>query len=69
MASAPQRTRPNILITGTPGTGKTLTAAEAVQKLEGFEHRSVGDIAEIGQMYEGWDERFQCHVLDEDRVN
>ncbi len=61
------RTRPNILITGSPGTGKTLTATEVVQKT-GFEHRSVGDIAKIGQLYEGWDDKFQCHILDEDKV-
>ena len=61
------RSRPNVLITGTPGTGKTLTATEVVQRI-GFEHRNVGDIAKIGQMYEGWDEKFQCHILDEDKV-
>lgn len=68
MASPMHRSLPNVLITGTPGTGKTLTATEVVQKLDGFEHKSVGDIAEIGQLYDGWDDRFQCHVLDEDRV-
>ena len=64
---ATPRSRPNVLITGTPGTGKTLTATEVVQRT-GFEHRNVGDIAKIGQMYEGWDEKFQCHILDEDKV-
>ena len=61
------RSKPNVLITGTPGTGKTLTATEVIQRVE-FEHRSVGEIAKIGQLYEGWDEKFQCHVLDEDKV-
>ena len=61
------RTRPNILVTGTPGTGKTVTASELAQKT-GLNYINVGDLAKDKDLYEGWDEQYGCHVLDEDRV-
>lgn len=61
------RTRPNILVTGTPGTGKTVLANELVQRT-GLTYVNVGELAKEKDLYEGWDEEFNCHVLDEDRV-
>ena len=61
------RTRPNILVTGTPGTGKTVTASE-LSKRTGLNHINVGDLAKEKDLYEGWDEQYGCHVLDEDKV-
>jgi adenylate kinase len=62
-----QRTRPNILITGTPGTGKT-THAELVASATGFRHVNVGDLVKMHDLHSGWDERFEAYLLDEDKV-
>ena len=62
-----KRTKPNILITGTPGTGKSITATEVAQKT-GLKYTDIGEVAKIGQLYDGWDEQFQCYILDEDKV-
>ena len=67
MAAASQRSAPNILITGTPGTGKTVTANELSNRT-GLRYTNVGELAKENDLYEGWDEEYQCHVLDEDRV-
>eukprot|EP00795_Rhopilema_esculentum_P006173 gene6173-11570_t len=67
MAGPGQRDFPNILITGTPGTGKTLLAKELADRT-GMKFINVGELAEKEQLYDGWDEELQCHILDEDRV-
>ncbi|EUB63495.1 Adenylate kinase isoenzyme 6 [Echinococcus granulosus] len=58
---------PNILITGTPGCGKTTLATE-LARVSGLSYVSVNDIAKEGGLYDGFDEVNECHVLDEDRV-
>ncbi|CAH3156093.1 unnamed protein product [Porites lobata] len=61
------RTRPNILVTGTPCTGKSVLANEIAERT-GLNHINVGDLAKQNNLFEGWDEQYNCHVLDEDRV-
>lgn len=65
MASA--RKLPNILITGTPGTGKT-TTCELVAQATGFRHINVGDWVKEKELHQGWDEEFQSYIIDEDKV-
>ena len=43
MATSEDSSRPNILITGTPGTGKTCTS-ELVSEMTGFKHLNVGSL-------------------------
>ena len=67
--ASPEKVRalPNVLITGTPGTGKTLTASQVVERT-GMNHFNVSEVAKDGGLYEGWDEQFQSYILDEDKV-
>ena len=67
-APAPPRSRPNILITGTPGTGKSATASVVASRLPAMRHVEVGALAREKALHEGWDEELQCHVLDEERI-
>eukprot|EP00794_Sanderia_malayensis_P009537 gene9537-10524_t len=67
MATERQRDYPNILITGTPGTGKTLLGKELASRT-GLNYINVGDLAKQEELFEGYDEELECHVIDEDRV-
>ena len=59
--------RPNILVTGTPGVGKT-RAAEAIAARLGLQRLGVSELAKQLSAFEEFDEARQCQVLDEDRV-
>ena len=54
-------------MTGTPGTGKTVLATELAQRT-GLHYINIGDLAKENDLYDGWDEQYACHVLDEDKV-
>mmetsp|Transcript_32155 Transcript_32155/g.49827 ORF Transcript_32155/g.49827 Transcript_32155/m.49827 type:complete len:189 (-) Transcript_32155:50-616(-) len=62
-----QRKRPNILITGTPGVGKTSTASLLAERT-GLKHVNVGEIIKQYRCYEGRDEELDTNVLDEDKL-
>ncbi|VDL69973.1 unnamed protein product [Nippostrongylus brasiliensis] len=65
--SAETRQRPNILITGTPGTGKSTLAQEVASRLQ-FDVIEVGkEVREHGLVSE-YDPRLNCHVLDEEKL-
>lgn len=61
------RARPNVLVTGTPGCGKT-TLAAALASATGLTHIDVGVAIKDEALHSGWDESFQCHTVDEDKV-
>ncbi len=61
------RSKPNILITGTPGTGKTTTSEMVAQEL-GFQHINIGDWVREKSLHSGWNAEFECYDLDEDKV-
>ncbi|XP_077220745.1 P-loop containing nucleoside triphosphate hydrolases superfamily protein [Tasmannia lanceolata] len=61
------RSKPNVLVTGTPGTGKTTTCsllADATQ----LRHINVGELVKDKSLHDGWDDEFDCHVINEDLV-
>ncbi|GKV20640.1 hypothetical protein SLEP1_g30737 [Rubroshorea leprosula] len=65
--SGKRRQRPNKLVTGTPGTGKTTTStalAEATQ----LRHLNIGDLVKEKNLHDGWDNDLQCHIINEDLV-
>ncbi|KAI0840191.1 P-loop containing nucleoside triphosphate hydrolase protein [Hypoxylon sp. FL0890] len=61
------RTIPNIIITGTPGVGKT-THAEMLAERTGFRHFSVNQIVKDRECHEGWDEEYLSFIVDEDKL-
>jgi adenylate kinase len=59
--------KPNILITGTPGTGKTTTSIETCERI-GFKHVNVGDLVAAHGCHFGKDDDFDTLILDEDKI-
>ena len=57
----------NILITGTPGTGKT-TLSEQVAESCNLRHINVGQWVAEKALHDGRDETFDCFILNEDKV-
>ncbi|KAF2012884.1 P-loop containing nucleoside triphosphate hydrolase protein [Aaosphaeria arxii CBS 175.79] len=61
------RQNPNIVVTGTPGVGKT-THAEQLARNLGFKHLSVNHIVKDEGFHEGKDEETGSWVVDEDKL-
>jgi Cdc6-like AAA superfamily ATPase len=61
------RTNPNIIVTGTPGVGKT-THAEQLARSLGFKHISVNQIVKDEGFHEGKDEETGSWIVDEEKV-
>ncbi|KCV70743.1 hypothetical protein H696_03094 [Fonticula alba] len=60
------RTKPNILITGTPGTGKTTLAGLVTSALPDYQLLEVGKVVAQRNLHCGRDESFDTLILDED---
>ncbi|KAH8702639.1 hemoglobin and proliferation regulated protein [Talaromyces proteolyticus] len=61
------RTSPNIIITGTPGVGKTVHS-EQVAEETGLKYLSINQIAKERECYDGYDEERQSWIIDEDKL-
>lgn len=61
------RTSPNIIVTGTPGVGKT-SHAEMLAEKTGLKHLQINKFAEDNDCYDGRDEELQSWIVDEDKV-
>lgn len=72
------RKNPNIILTGTPGVGKTTTAQQLVELSESsrassktqipLKHLSINKIAKEQNFYDSYDEELQTNVIDEDKL-
>lgn len=58
---------PNIIITGTPGVGKT-SHCEVLCQHTGLKHLSINQIVKERGCQEEWDEELQSWIVDEDKV-
>lgn len=65
--SMPARQKPNILITGTPGTGKT-THSELVAAEAGLQHVNIGQLVREHELYDGYNEEFEAYFVNDDKV-
>ncbi|KAG6022318.1 hypothetical protein E4U19_005112 [Claviceps sp. Clav32 group G5] len=61
------RTSPNIIVTGTPGVGKT-THCEILSQRTGLRHVSVNQVVKDKECHEGWSDEFQSWIVDEDKL-
>ncbi|PNY01578.1 putative adenylate kinase isoenzyme 6-like protein, partial [Trifolium pratense] len=61
------RKKPNILVTGTPGTGKT-TMSTALAEATQLNHIKIGDLVREKNLHDGWDDELHCYILNEDLV-
>lgn len=59
--------RPNILVTGTPGVGKTTFSQQLAEDLD-FEHINVAKLISDESLYQEWDDELNCSIFDEERV-
>lgn len=62
------RKRPNIVITGTPGVGKT-SHCERLAQNSGLEHMSINRIVKERNCHDGWDEDYKSWIVNEDDVH
>ncbi|RDA89615.1 hypothetical protein CP533_2980 [Ophiocordyceps camponoti-saundersi (nom. inval.)] len=61
------RKSPNIIITGTPGVGKT-TLSETLAEKTGLYHLSVNHVVKDRACHEGWSEEYKSWIVDEDKL-
>lgn len=61
------RTSPNVIITGTPGVGKTVHCEQLAQET-GLRHLSINQVAKDRGCFESYDEELETWVVDEDKV-
>lgn len=67
--AATQKQGPVIVITGTPGTGKSTHAQLLVQESPvPLKHINVGDWVKENKYYEDFDDEWQSYTVDEDKV-
>jgi adenylate kinase len=58
---------PNILITGTPGTGKT-TFSQLINQSLNFNYLPIAKIINDNKLYDAWNEEFNVPEFDEDKL-
>ncbi|TPX42794.1 adenylate kinase [Synchytrium endobioticum] len=63
------RVRPNILVTGTPGTGKTTLAASLTAALgPPYIHKNISHLVAAHAWHVGYDAKWLSYILDEDAL-
>ena len=62
------RRAPNILICGTPGTGKSTTAEALAARVPSLRAVDVGALVRDQKLHEGWDDETDSYILDEDQL-
>ncbi|KAL9602622.1 MAG: hypothetical protein Q9219_001766 [cf. Caloplaca sp. 3 TL-2023] len=61
------RSKPNIIVTGTPGVGKT-SLCESLADTTQLQHLCVNQIAKERACHDGWDGELKSWIIDEDKL-
>lgn len=61
------RQLPNIIVTGTPGVGKTVHCEQLAEET-GLRHLSINQVVKDRQCHEGWDDELKTWIVDDDKV-
>lgn len=61
------RAQPNIVITGTPGTGKT-SHSELLASNTTLKHIPINKVVKEKGCHDGWDDDFKSYIVNEDKV-
>ena len=61
------RRQPNIIITGTPGVGKT-SHCDVLAANTGLKHLSINQIVKDRGCHDGWDKEYKSWIVDDDKV-
>lgn len=61
------RTSPNVIVTGTPGVGKT-THCEQLAQATGLKHLEINKVVKERDCEDGYDEELKSTIVDEDKV-
>jgi hypothetical protein len=64
----PGKMRPNVLVTGTPGTGKT-TLSELLCQQSGYRHINISEVVKEKKLFSSFDEVMQAYEIDDDKVS
>lgn len=63
-----RRYKPNLLISGTPGCGKSTTCELLQRRLPDYTYYNISEFAEKHNCYEGYDKGRKSHIVDEDKL-
>lgn len=69
---AQERRIPNIVITGTPGTGKSSHAQLLLETSPNsipLRHINVGELVKEKKLYESYDSEWDSYIVDDDKVS
>ncbi|KAL8831555.1 MAG: hypothetical protein Q9191_000798 [Dirinaria sp. TL-2023a] len=61
------REKPNIIVTGTPGVGKT-SHCELLAQSTGLKHLSINHVVKERGCHEGWDKEHKSWIVNEDEL-
>ncbi|KAG8874735.1 factor activating pos9, partial [Tulasnella sp. 331] len=61
---------PNVVITGTPGTGKSSHAQHLVETCSlPLRHVNIGELVKEKRLYESYDSEWESYVVDDDKAS
>ncbi|CCF56384.1 hypothetical protein KAFR_0B00860 [Kazachstania africana CBS 2517] len=63
-----RRYSPNLLVTGTPGCGKSTTCELLMRRLPDYTYFNISEFAEKHKCYDGYDESRKSHIVDDDKL-
>lgn len=62
------RFKPNIIISGTPGCGKTKMCEVLQRKLDNYKYYNISDFAKQHNCYDGYDKARKSYFVDEEKL-